>query len=370
VHPNIERSRLDEADAAIEHVGYELLFAPRHTNTEAAMIDLSAIREATPAEMPVIDLSRFDEESKADLHRFGDEIVGALRTSGFFVLLGHGMRRAVIRGGFEAAREFHALAPERKCELAMGQGFVGYLASGDYTVKTSEVNANTKADINAAFFFDRERMADDPEVVARVPFRYTNKWPHELPLFREKCLRYFYAMEALGRALLPAIAAGLGTSSDYFDEAFQSPQGTVRMSHYPVARYETNQFGIAPHTDSNFITLLPQSDVEGLYIMNAREEWVRAPKIRGAITVNSGEMLKRWSNDTLKSTRHFAANLSGESRYAIPYFMAPNTRYLMEAIPSCVPPGEKPKHPPLRYEEYRLWFMRSNYQSRVGQASA
>jgi len=334
------------------------------------MLNLSAIREATSAEMPVIDLSRFDEESEADLRRFGDEIVGALRTSGFFVLVGHGMRRDVIRGGFEAAREFHALAPERKRDLAMGQGFVGYLASGDYTVKTSEVNANTKADINAAFFFDRERMADDPEVVAGVPFRYTNKWPLELPLLREKCLRYFYGMEALARSLLPAIATGLGTSSDYFDEAFQSPQGTVRMSHYPVARYETNQFGIAPHTDSNFITLLPQSDVEGLYILNAQEEWVLAPKIRGAISVNSGDMLKRWSNDTLKSTRHFAANLSGESRYAIPYFMAPNTRYLMEAIPSCVPPGEKAKHPPLRYEEYRLWFMRSNYQSRVGQASA
>jgi len=84
----------------------------------------------------------------------------------------------------------------------------------------------------------------------------------------------------------------------------------------------------------------------------------------------SGDMLKRWSNDALKSTRHFAANLSGESRYAIPYFMAPNTVTLMEAIPSSVPPGEKPKQRPLRYEEYRLWFMRSNYQSRVGQASA
>ena len=334
------------------------------------MIDLSAIREATPAEMPIIDLSRYDEESQTDLRRLGDAIVGALRTSGFFVLVGHGLRRDVIRGGFEAAREFHALAPDRKRQLAMEQGFVGYLGSGDYTVKTSEVNANNKADINAAFFFDRERMADDPEVVAGLPFRYTNKWPHELPLFREKCLRYFYGMEALARSLLPAIATGLGAPPNYFDEGFQSPQGTVRMSHYPVARYETNQFGIAPHTDSNFMTLLPQSDVEGLYIMNAQEEWVRAPKIPGAISVNSGDMLKRWCNDTVKSTRHFAANLSRESRYAIPFFMAPNTRYLMEAIPSCVPAGEKPKHPPLRYEEYRLWFMRSNFQNRVGDAAA
>ena len=205
------------------------------------MIDLSAIREATPAEMPIIDLFRYDEESETDQHRLGDAIVGALRTSGFFVLVRHGVRRDVIRGAFAAAREFHALAPERKRQLAMEQGFVGYLASGDYTVKTSEVNANTKADINAAFFFDRERMADDPEVVAGVPFRYTNKWPHELPIFRERCLRYFYGMEALARSLLPAIATGLGARPDYFDEGFQSPQGTVRMSYYPVACYETNQ---------------------------------------------------------------------------------------------------------------------------------
>lgn len=331
------------------------------------MIDLSAIRDATPAEMPVIDLSRFDEDSEDDLRRLGDAIVGALRTSGFFVIVGHGLRRGVVRGGFEAAREFHALSPERKRQLAMGRGFVGHLGSGDYTVKTSEVNANTKADINAAFFFDRERMPDDPEVVAGIPFRYTNKWPHELPLFRERCLRYFYGMEALARSLLPALAVGLGASPHFFDEAFQSPQGTVRLSHYPVTRYETNQFGIAPHTDSNFMTLLPQSDVEGLYIVNANDEWVRAPKIGNAISVNSGDMLRRWSNDTVKSTRHFAANLSRRDRYAIPYFMAPNTRYVMEAIPSCVPAGEAPKHPPLRYEEYRLWFMRSNYQQQTGQ---
>jgi len=66
------------------------------------MIDLSAIREATPAEMPVIDLSRFEEESEADLRRLGDEIVGALITSGFFVLVGHGMARRHpqrLRGG-------------------------------------------------------------------------------------------------------------------------------------------------------------------------------------------------------------------------------------------------------------------------------
>ncbi len=327
------------------------------------MIELDKIREATPDEMPIVDLSRFDEGSGAEMQRLGDAIIGALRTSGFFVLTGHGVRRDVIREGFAAARQFHAMPLTRKQELAMGDGFVGYLASGEYVIKTSTVNANTKSDVNAAFFFDRERLPDDPEVLSGIPFRYTNKWPHELPGFRERALRYFYGMEALARSLLPALALGLGASRDYFDEAFVSPQATVRMSHYPASQYEENQFGIAPHTDSTFLTLLPQSEVEGLYIMNADEEWIRAPKIPGAISVNSGDILRRWANDTVKSTRHFAANLSKESRYAIPYFFSPNTRHLISAIPRCVPDGETPKHAPIRYEEYRMWFMRSNYSA-------
>lgn len=333
------------------------------------MIRLEDIRDATPEEMPVIDLGGLDETDPADVRRLGDTIVAALRTSGFFVLVNHGVRRSVIDEGFAAAREFHDQPLAAKQAIAMGDGFVGYLASGEYVIKTSTVNANTKADINAAFFYDRERLPGDPEIAAGTMFRYVNKWPEGMPLFRERCLRYFYNMEALARSLLPAIAVGLGAPRDYFDEAFQSPQATVRMSHYPVARYDENQFGIAPHTDSTFMTLLPQSAIEGLYIMNARDEWVRAPKIPGAISVNSGDMLKRWSNDTLKSTRHFAANLSRESRYAIPYFFSPNTRHLISAIPSCVAPGEQPRHPPIRYEEYRLWFMRSNYQSKAAEAA-
>src|SRR5262245_28527247 len=69
------------------------------------MIDLSTIREATPGEMPVIDLSRFDEENAADLRHLGDVIVGALRTSGFFVLVGHGVRRVTSSAVASRRRE-------------------------------------------------------------------------------------------------------------------------------------------------------------------------------------------------------------------------------------------------------------------------
>ena len=45
--------------------------------------------------MPIIYLPRFDEESASDLRHLGHVIVGALRTSSFFVVVGHGVRRDV-----------------------------------------------------------------------------------------------------------------------------------------------------------------------------------------------------------------------------------------------------------------------------------
>ena len=328
------------------------------------MIDLEAIRQATPEEMPIIDLAGYDETSPAGVDRLGVEIVDALRTSGFLVLVNHGLRRSVIEDAFAAAAEFHALPMDTKRALAMGDGFVGYLPSGEYVIRTSTVNDNDKPDVNAAFFFDRERQPDDAEIRAGIPFRYVNKWPEGMTGFRERCLRYFYNMEALSLSLLPALASGLGMPEDYFAEGFVSPQATVRMSHYPAVPYARNQFGIAPHTDSCFMTFLPQSEVEGLYI-RARDGWVKAPKIDGAISVNSGDFLKRWTNDSIQSTQHFAANLSGRARYALPFFISPNTRYQISTMPTCVLEGTEPKYPPICYEEQRLWFMRSNYQQKA-----
>ena len=328
------------------------------------MIDLKAIQPATRDELPIIDLEGYDELDAGEVRALGNRIVTALRSSGFLVLVNHGVRPRIIADAFAASAELHALPIERKLALAMGDSFVGYVPSGEYVVRTSTVNANDKGDINASFFVDRERLPGDAEIAAGIPFRYVNKWPDGMPAFRERVLRYFYNMEALALSLLPPLAVGLGVAADYFDAAFTSPQATVRMSHYPPASYAPNQFGIAPHTDSNFLTLLPQSEVEGLYI-KSRNSWVEVPKIPGAITVNSGDFLKRWSNDTIQSTEHFAVNLSDRARYALPFFFSPNTRFEISAVPSCVPAGHAPKQPPIRYEEVRLWFMRSNYHRKA-----
>ncbi len=108
----------------------------------------------------------------------------------------------------------------------------------------------------------------------------------------------------------PAIAGGfscrwistLGSSHRTFVES----QFNLRLSHYPPVTADANQFGIAPHSDANFMTFLAQSDVPGLQVRSVDGTWLDMPYIPGSFAVNAGDTLHRWSNGRFLSTPHRA----------------------------------------------------------------
>jgi isopenicillin N synthase-like dioxygenase len=73
----------------------------------------------------------------------------------------------------------------------------------------------------------------------------------------------------------------LDLAPDSFDQAFAYSQFSFRLSHYPPVPAEANQFGIAPHTDANFLTLLAQTDVPGLQGRMPSGDWLEVPDIPG-----------------------------------------------------------------------------------------
>jgi isopenicillin N synthase-like dioxygenase len=135
---------------------------------------------------------------------------------------------------------------------------------------------------------------------------------------------------------LPVFATALDLPPGYFDEAFRDAQCVLRLSHFPPARYGDNQFGLAPHTDANFFTVLPQANVEGLYIRPAGRGWIKAPRIPGSFVINAGDMLKRWTNDRFLSTQHRrSTGRSSACRPAAARTTRPNTRRSPTASIGC-----------------------------------
>jgi isopenicillin N synthase-like dioxygenase len=172
----------------------------------------------------------------------------------------------------------------------------------------------------------------------------------------------------LTRRLLPVCAVALDLPPHSFDAAFAESQFSFRLSHYPPVPAEENQFGIAPHTDANFLTFLAQTDVPGLQVRMPGGDWVDVPYIPGSYAVNSGDMMHRWTNGRVKSTPHRALPPVGRHRYAIPFFLGPHIDTVIECLPSCQGPGNPPRFAPITYEAYLTWWYDANYNASVQDA--
>jgi isopenicillin N synthase-like dioxygenase len=198
-------------------------------------------------------------------------------------------------------------------------------------------------------------------VVAQKRFRGTNIWPDDLPGFREIVVAYCSALEALAKKLVPLYAVALDLPADYFDAAFAEPQYTLRMTHYPfVEVLAENEFGIAPHSDTSFLTLLAQNTVPGLSLLTRDGRWIDAPALDGHFLVNGGDMLRRWTNDRFLATPHRASNRSGKARYAIPFFVDCSIDWPMECPPTCASPTRPAKYPRFTYAEYMSAYQDAN----------
>ena len=319
--------------------------------------------------VPVLDVGPYLAGAPGALETTAAELRAALEGVGFFIIVNHGVPRALIERTFAEARRFHAQPYEAKLKLRMNEHNNGYMAMGRYAVWTSDVNANDKPDLNEAFFVKRERSPDDPLRRSGRRFVGENLWPDDLPGFRETVLAYTDAVDALGRRLVRMVAAALDLPADYFDEAFAESQFSFRLSHYPPVAAAPNQFGIAPHTDANFLTFLAQTEVPGLQLRLPSGAWVDVPYVPDSFAVNAGDMMFRWTNGRFKSTPHRALPPVGRPRYAIPFFLGPHIDTVIACLPTCQGPGNPPRFPPITYDAYLRWWYEANYNPAVQKES-
>ena len=318
----------------------------------------------------VIDLKDYLASKPGARDATAREIRHALTTTGFLVLTNHGVDQALIDATFAQAQRFHDQPMDKKLALKMNEHNNGYMAMGRYVVVTSGINNNDKPDLNEAYFTKRERPADDPLLLSGRRFVGPNHWPVDLPGFRDAVLAYTNRMDDFARSLLPALALALDLPADWFAPHFTNSQFSFRLSHYPPVQAADNQFGIAPHTDSNFLTFLAQSDVPGLQARMSDETWLDVPYIPGSFVVNAGDMLQRWSNMRIKSTPHRALPPVGRHRYAIPFFFGPNYDARIECLPSCTGPDNPPRYDPITYADWLLYWYDANYNHKAQKDAA
>ena len=190
-------------------------------------------------ELPVLDIDGF---MAAPRSAAGGELVARLREAchgpGFCYLSGHGVPAALDARMLAAARDFFALPTADRLALAIARSphFRGYTQLGGEITKGKR---DWREQLDLGPEEEAEHVADGDPAWRRL--RGPNQWPAQLPAMRGVVLDWMRAMDAVGLAVLRALALGLGQPLEHFDSAVL-PRGDP---HLKIIRYPAHAAGVA-----------------------------------------------------------------------------------------------------------------------------
>ncbi|KAI0720497.1 thymine dioxygenase [Cerioporus squamosus] len=322
----------------------------------------------------VVDFKPFlDDSAKQDV---ANAILDSFKRVGFVYLINHGIPEHKIKGMFDWSKRFFAQPMEVK-ELAphppSGTHHRGYSAPGREKAVQHVYDDNELKDIRTKAPDVKESFECGWEENVGMP----NIWlPDEvLPGFKEACTDFYWTCHETELQVLRAITVGLGIAEDHLVKYHNGHENQLRLLHYPSVPAEQLQeekiARIGAHSDFGSITLLLQDDAGGLEIEDPNNpgNFTTAPPVEGALIVNAGDLMMRWSNDVIRSTIHRVRAPPGTKtvdgmvpdRYSIPYFCGPEHTAVVECLPGTYTPDQPPKYEPISAQEYILRRLASNY---------
>lgn len=300
----------------------------------------------------MIDFGPFFTGTPAEKHGVALAITEAFKSSGFVYLKSHGIPPSVVSEVFASSARFFSRPQKEKDSLdwTTPQSNRGYSAIG--REKLANVDEADGMDTLRASAPDiKETMELGREGVEGLPNRWPDHLDDEGKDFKQTMLSFFEMGKSLHKHIMQAIALGMNLPEHFFDNFVNEGDNTLRLLHYPAVSKEVfqknpNQVRAGEHSDYGSITLLFQDRLGGLQVRSPKGTFVNATPIPDTIVVNAGDLLARWSNDTIKSTRHRViqppppadaseSDSSGDcpARYSVAYFCNPNSNQMIEALP-------------------------------------
>ncbi len=306
-------------------------------------------------DLPIVDISPFihgDAEARAKVGRaFGN----AFETTGFAVVVGHGVPEALATDVYDAMKRYFAHPMEEKLadkapEKTKGRG---YLPMGIESVAKT-LAGETPTDLCEALVFNaphREGRTAKPNIWPAEPAELSG-------LVREWCREILVLTDHLTK--LSAFALDL--PENYFDPVFEDPALTLRFVHYPdqVEPPAPGQLRYGAHHDYGGLTILRQDQAPGgLEVADKDGVWHEAGVVPNSFVINVGDLLARWTNDRWKSTLHRVSNtdrsLTGSTaRLSMVAFTAPNEQAEVACLPTCADAANPPRYAPVKAGEY-IW---------------
>ena len=312
--------------------------------------------------VPVVDIACFrmpyaDAAARSEVVRRVDE---AARTVGFMQITGHGVTATTLSEFTAATDAFFALDAQAKARYRCPPG-----VNRGYTPPEAESLANSLGLPSAADLFEAMNVgtsaADFPGLDLPADVYAANVYPAgEVPGFEAAVTAWFTAAGRVARTMVRIFGVALGGREDYFAPFTDHSIDVLRMNNYrlpdPGTPLEPDQLGMGAHTDYGIVTVLWADRAPGLEILGADGGWHPVRPAGGALLVNLGDAIARWTNEEWISTMHRVAapRVNGVlvPRRSAAYFHDGDVDALIECLPSCVSAANPARYAPVTVGEH------------------
>lgn len=252
-------------------------------------------------ELPLIDLGGLRSHDKWERLGCAKAISKASTEWGFFQVVNHGISLELVKKMRKEQIEFFEAPFEYKA--------TSRLLNNSYRWGTPTATRPNQFSWSEAFHIPLTKVSEEDCYGDFISLR-------------EPMKEFAAAMSKLARQLAGVLAENLGHRREVLEDICDESTCFLRLNHYPACPVSSEIFGLVPHTDSGFLTILCQDQVGGLQLMKDFK-WVSVKPNQEALIVNLGDLFQAWSNDVYKSVEHrVMANKT--QRYSIAYFLCPS----------------------------------------------
>ncbi|PRQ41379.1 putative gibberellin 2-beta-dioxygenase [Rosa chinensis] len=253
-------------------------------------------------QLPLIDLEGLKSHDVSYRLACASAICRASSEWGFFQVVNHGISSELIK---KMRREQVKLfsAPFEKKQTSG-------LLNNSYRYGTPTAAHPTQFSWSEAFHIPVSKISDQTCY-------------GEFTSLREVMEEFSTAMSNLSKVLAGVLINNLDKQEEAAGDICESSSCFLRLNRYPACPFSPEMFGLVPHTDSDFLTILCQDQVGGLQLMKD-SKWVAVKPNPDALIVNIGDLFQAWSNDVYKSVEHKVMANEKTERYSIAYFLCPS----------------------------------------------
>ncbi|KAK8501919.1 hypothetical protein V6N12_019658 [Hibiscus sabdariffa] len=229
------------------HETYKTLFAEEESSpTRTSPNNLDRHTAVEERELPLIDLSCLGLEGEAERESCKEEIARAANEWGFFQVINHGISRDILDKMREEQVKVFKQPFYNKCREDKFMNF----SAGSYRWGTPTATSLRQLSWSEAFHIP---MTDISSFGA-----LGTTFSSPVELFATK-------VASLAHKLAQILAEKSGHNSTFFRENSLLSSCYLRLNRYPPCPIPL--FGLMPHTDSDFLTVLHQDQIGGLQLV-------------------------------------------------------------------------------------------------------